>query len=141
MGVGAGEVGAGISPPPASSTPAAGTVTKLAGTPSTGYAYQNATDVNILSYTFPNDGEMHHVQLAWTILAGAAGSTGGAVRFNWTSAGQGAATSINPGTLTDNDFLNGSQTFTVDPGSTIQLQQQTAMTAGAATMYATIIGE
>lgn len=139
MPVGSGTVGPGISSP--STGGGVGTVTKLAGTSSSGHALTSGTDVTILTYTTPNDGEMHHAQLAWTLLAGASGTTGGAIRFIYTSGGTQNFESINAGGLSDNDYLEGTSTFTIDPDTTVTLQQQTPLAAGAATMFATIIGE
>jgi hypothetical protein len=138
MTVGAGVVGSGIAG--AGKAPA-GTVSKLAGTPAAGYAYTAGINTTIATFTTPNDGKMHHFQLAWTIVAGAAGTTGGAIRLIYTSGGQQNFTSINAGGLTDNDYLEGSFVATIDPNTTVTLQQQTALSAGSATMFATMIGE
>lgn len=127
----------GAPPPPA----VTGAVKQAASTIGTGFAMQNASDVTILQYTAPNDGKVHQVLLAMQIIAGAAGSTGGAIVYIYTQGGTQFITSLSGGGLSANQVVGLNANFVslaVDPGTTVTLQQQTAVTVGAAKVYAAL---
>lgn len=105
----------------------------VASTGVNGFALQNATP-NILTWTAPNDGQMHRVFLNAFIVVGAA-QTGGAVTMNTTVPGGVAS---NPVVFAGGLTGNQSQWFNrlIAPGTTVTLVQSSAQTAGAATVYA-----
>lgn len=102
----------------------------VARTPAGGFALQNGTPT-ILSWTAPNDGQEHQAIVAATLTVSAA-ETGGQVFMRWTSGGVAQVqTAFNPN-LAAGAFYQ--LVALVDPGTTIHLDQNTALTAGAATV-------
>jgi hypothetical protein len=118
----------------------------VATTGVTGYTLVNATKT-ILSWTAPNDGNLHRVTLFATKSV-TSGETGGAVTF-------GSLSGAGNGHLTpDGDFgwatvyTGGNSTacyplatppeLIVGPGNTIFLYQESALSAGASVLYAEI---
>lgn len=124
---------------PAAPTTPAGTAKQVAKTPSTGTAF-GASQASILTWTAPNDGQMHQATYAGIIVAGAAGTTGGAVRILYTAGGQSNNFSVSAGTLSANQVASSQDSLAVDPGTTVNLQQATGLAAGAATIWASIMG-
>jgi len=116
----------------------------LASTGLAGFAFQNATP-SIISYTFPNDGVLHRFFLV-PFVAVTSAQTGGALALLFTDPSN---TSQNFGifgggsTTGTRGFGNGFSIWsalTVYPGSTVRLQQSSAQTAGAATLWAELWG-
>lgn len=120
---------------------AAGGTGRVATTGTGGFALTNGTP-NILTWTAPSDGQMHQVLCTGQRLVSSA-LTGGLVRL----------TMVNPdGTTFDRDMWVAGETntfpvpvqapscFLVQPGSTVTLHQTSAVTAGAATVWAEIWG-
>jgi hypothetical protein len=112
-----------------------------AATPLTGFALQNGTP-NILQWTAPNDGKLHWVFIA-TYLRVTSAETGGQVNISWTDpSGNGTATGLlngGKGTgATGSDSSSWSVNIAVQPGTTVTLLQATALTGGAATLWAQI---
>lgn len=112
----------------------------VAKTTPNGTALVNGTPT-ILSWTAPNDGQLHVATYAFAIDVTVL-QTGGAVTVNWTS--QGVAHNFQPaagGLAVGAYYTNAGATsqFTVDPGTTVSIVQSSAQTAGAATVAAAIL--
>lgn len=109
-----------------------------AATPAAGFALVNGTP-GIVSWTAPNDGSAHlaHVvsQQVVTSL-----ETGGAVQLNYTSAdGTARNLALYPGGgATGLSVLNAERI--VAPGSTVAIVQSSALTGGAAAVWAQVWG-
>lgn len=117
--------------------------TLLATTGASGFALQNATPT-IITWTAPNDGLLHRVTL-YGLLHVATNETGGVVSFQYTGPFGGAAahtSQIFAGSLASDttgvapSFFN----VVVGPGTTVSILQTSALTAGAATVYAELWG-
>jgi hypothetical protein len=103
-----------------------------------GFALQNGTST-IFSWTAPNDGNVHTVEL-YSVKKIAVQEVGGAVAFHFTwpdgtpnspglyAGGQAAG-------LTTQVAFGYAGTVLVEPGSTISIQQSSALTGGASTLY------
>lgn len=125
MGVGAGEVGPGIS---GRGGGAIGGL--LAATPNpAGQALVNGTPT-LLSWTAPNDGLIHRVlgifSLVVTVL-----EVGGQILLAWTFDGQALTSQLAAGGSTANVVQLTFGKF-IDPGTVISVNQNTALTAGTA---------
>jgi hypothetical protein len=109
-----------------------------ASTGAAGFALQNGTPT-ILSWTAPNDGQLHRA----TLIAGqhvTSAETGGAVNLN-TFLPDGTA--VNPSIFPGGGGTGGTGATTdriVQAGSTVSLVQSSALTAGAATVWAELWG-
>jgi hypothetical protein len=111
-------------------------LTPQARTAATGFALVNGTP-NIITWTTPNDGQMHQAITSGTLIVSSA-LTGGAVIVRYTAGGVAQAAQLMAGNAAAN--VSGQQTVTADPNTTVTIAQQTAATAGAATLYAAISG-
>lgn len=109
----------------------------LATTGPNGLALQNATPT-IASWQAPNDGNLHHVDCAAhqnvTTL-----ETGGAVTLSWTCGGVAFTKALFTGGSAAGQQVI-SQSVVCDPGSTVSIKQTSALTAGAAKVWASIGG-
>ena len=105
-----------------------------------GYVLQNATPV-VLSWTAPNDGQLHRAMVI-TSMDVTSAQTGGAI---------GAEVTLPDGTSGFPGLVQGGQgvgfnytafpiIYHVGPGTTVTVSQTTAMTAGAAKLWAEIWG-
>lgn len=116
---------------------AGGGATIVATTGPGGFALQNATPI-ILQWTAPNDGQLHPGFVSGGLVVTAA-ETGGAVVV---TIGVGSVNvyqgGLGIGTRGMSDQSDGLQ-FMLLPGGTITISQQTALTAGAATVYVSVI--
>jgi hypothetical protein len=109
----------------------------LATTPSAGFAKQNATPT-ILSWQAPNDGQLHYVSVVFLENVTVA-ETGGTLSVKaqlagWSLqllAGAQAVGWHQPGVTAR---------YPVQPGDTITLVQNAALTAGAAVVFAQLVG-
>lgn len=114
--------------------------TLLATTGAAGVAKVNGTP-NMLSYTFPNDGQAHRLSLYATQLVTSA-ETGGAVVLSYVDpSGNNVANSsvFNAGAGAGGS--NGTvKNVPVQAGSTATLKQSSALTLGATTVWAEIWG-
>lgn len=107
-----------------------------------GFALVNGTP-NIISWTAPADGKMHRVIVPLAVIVTSA-ETGGAVGISYTDPSGVARTA------TVNSGGHGAGPWSYDfpqqvaqviaPGSTFTLQQSSALTVGAATVYAELWG-
>lgn len=104
-----------------------------------GFALQNATPT-IVTWTPPNDGQMHRFEV-FGLVNITSGETGGQIKITFTDPG-GNARSIN---LQAGSAAAGGQPFaacayTCQGGSAVSVVQATALTAGAAVAWAEIWG-
>jgi hypothetical protein len=106
---------------------------KVADTGTAGFALQNATPA-IQSWTAPNDGNAHSVQVIAQQHVTSA-ETGGVVQLSYTTPdGQNLSVNMFPGGGATGN-ASSSPARLVAPGSTVQVQQSSALTAGAATVW------
>lgn len=106
-------------------------------TPAAGFALQNGTP-NILTFTTPNDGNIHGYYLASSMNVTVL-EVGGAVNLNFTAGGHAYSNSVfNSGAAVGNYI--GVSTFPADPNTTVTLVQTAALTSGAAVVFASIVG-
>lgn len=124
---------------------AGGPMQLLASTDVQGFAKQNATP-NILQWTAPNDGQAHRIMANVAEIVTAL-ETGGQVSVTTTPPGPGAAAvttaiiAAGAGAGTNYGNLSNRSVFPVAPGSTVTIQQTTALTAGGpTTVFAEIYG-
>lgn len=112
--------------------PNTGVLANVASTGTAGYTLVNGTG-NILTWTAPNDGQMHRVLILGEIKVISA-QTGGAIvcTFTYPDASASPSASINTGGAGTGYHGLNNPTFLVAPGTTVTLQQSTAQTAGAA---------
>jgi hypothetical protein len=112
----------------------------LAATPEAGYTLVNSTG-NIITWTAPNDGNLHRFQI-FSALHVTSNETGGTIAVSYT---------LPDGTTTLPTLFTASQsagaispatTFLrlMAPGSTVTIEQTSALSAGAAVMWAEIWG-
>lgn len=107
----------------------------VATTGAAGAALANGTPA-ILTWTAPNDGQLHRIQLISNGYVTAA-MTGGAVTLNTVLPnGQAGNPVIYAGGTANPGPLASSVLRLVEPGSTVTLTQSSALTAGAATVWA-----
>lgn len=113
----------------------------LAATPDAGFALQNGTPV-ILSWTAPDDGQLHRVSAICSIVISAA-ETGGVVAWEFTAPdGTAAGYDVSTGGQgTGWDYSSAAaHPAVIKAGSTATLTQTSALTAGAAKIWAEIWG-
>jgi hypothetical protein len=110
-------------------------VNLLATTGVGGFALQDATPT-ILTWTAPNDGNMHRVQL-WGELQVGTTAAGGQISLSYTTpGGSSEEVQIIAGSQAAGvSYLAGNSRVTVAPSTTVSLVQATALTSGAATIY------
>jgi hypothetical protein len=116
---------------------------KLATTGTAGFALTNGTP-NIISWTAPNDGAIH-MFVCVSVAHVTSTETGGTVVVTYQSPVSGAAnhfSQILAGALsTDTNGQTGTTIFAlVQPGTTVTVQQTSALTGGAATVYVELWG-
>lgn len=112
----------------------------LATTGINGFALQNGTPT-ILSWTAPNDGQLHRVQIANSRSVGST-ETGGAVGITYTDPG-GTTTTISVstgGSPGGGTFSYPTPYIVIGAGTTISVVQTSALTSGAATWWVEIWG-
>jgi hypothetical protein len=130
----AGGVLAGSFPNPSFASPP---LQRQAGTVAAGFALQNATP-NILTWTAPNDGQIHRFFLIGALEVTSA-QTGGGVGVTFTLPDGSAASPTwvagnNAAGITFPNFRSG----LVQAGTTVTLLQSSAQTLGAAVVHAEI---
>jgi hypothetical protein len=114
--------------------PAAVAIT--AETSSTGVALINGTQT-ILTVTVPNDGKIHSFACSITRVI-TAPITGGVTVLSWVGAAGETFTTTTTSATEGNHYRQGQQ-FNLMAGTTVTLKQATAMTAGAAKVFAKIV--
>jgi hypothetical protein len=115
------------------SSGAGGGLTQVAATPAAGAALVNGTPT-ILSWTAPNDGQLHSFMIGG-LLDVTANETGGAIEVDWTNLGGGQAFTLYAAGLAAGLYYPSSsftQPVVVQPGTTVTIKQASALTAGAA---------
>lgn len=125
--------------------PAAGPGFSLvASTGASGFALQNGTPT-ILSWTAPNDGQLHRVMVFGQIHVTSA-ETGGQVSLQYFAPFSGSVAHTSQlfaaalGTDTNGQLLGFVPAITVGAGTTVSILQISALTAGAAVVWAEIWG-
>jgi hypothetical protein len=117
------------------------TLALQATTGTTGYALVNGTG-NILTWTAPNDGLLHRVQIIFSVSC-TSGTTGGLISVTWTAPDGSTANSqmlaagLSPGSMYR---ASSSAPVICKAGTAVSLTQYNAMTAGAATLWGEIWG-
>lgn len=109
---------------------------KVASTSVNGFTLQNGTPT-ILTWTPPSDGQMHRA-LVFCVLKVTSAETGGAIRMSATSP-DGTAFNLgisSGGTATGTVGLNSAGVLVAQGGAPVTLYQSSALTAGAAILYA-----
>jgi hypothetical protein len=111
----------------------------VATTGLTGFTFQDATP-NIISWTAPNDGNMHRVALFSSVTVTSA-QTGGAISISLVDPGDVTRATRGvyaggAGTGYISQPPNTPMLFLIYPGSAVTLYQSTAQTAGAAVLWA-----
>lgn len=104
----------------------------------TPFAKQNGTPI-LLSYTFPNDGQMHRFMVIASEHVTVA-ETGGGVGLNLNvpdGTAQNAGTALFAGAKTIGAY-HATDAGLVQAGSTLQVDQSSALTAGASVVWAEI---
>jgi hypothetical protein len=115
-------------------------LSQVAATPAAGFALQNATPT-ILSWTVPNDGNLHQVMVLGELVV-TSGQTGGSVTLNFTDPGGTARTrTLYAGGLSAGyQPLPQGTAVTVEAGQTVTVAQGSAQSGGAATAWLTLWG-
>lgn len=117
-----------------------GGISTQAKTPLAGFALQNGTS-DILTWTTPNDGNLHTVDVAGVLVVSLL-EVGGLIRLLYTLGGnQIAQTLWAGGSAVGNYYSAFAGAVTCDPNTTQRLQQNTALTSGSASLFATILGQ
>lgn len=110
-------------------------IEQVATTGPNGFTLVNGTP-NILSWTAPNDGQMHRVTVYGTLFCSAA-MTGGMIVLTYTDPnGNVNSTSVWGGSFGTGPQAPTAKTILVKAGTTVTLTQSTALTAGAAVAWA-----
>lgn len=110
-----------------------------AATPVAGFALQNATP-NILTWTTPNDGALHRV-LIISVLTVTVAETGGQCIFTTVAPDGTSLTQFTePGGRGTGAYNDAPTQVIVGANTTITIKQNSALTAGAAKMWAEIWG-
>lgn len=127
-------------------TPFAAVVSGLvvkAATAAAGFALQNATPT-ILTWNVPNDGAVHRFELS-AVQHVTSAETGGGVNVNYTAPDGTAGTIFPFGAGSGAGVgapLGGAQgPVEVQAGSTVAVVQASALTVGAAVVFAAILGQ
>ena len=113
---------------------------RQAATPVAGYALINGTG-NVITWTAPNDGAEHRFA-ALAAISVATNETGGAIIITGTNPdGTAFSHSLSAGGSSVGD-VQAANSFlrVIEAGSTVTVQQSTALTLGAATLWAEIWG-
>lgn len=116
------------------------TLVPVASTPVAGYTLINGTST-ILTWTAPNDGKNHLAEVFYQLSVTSA-ETGGAIQSSYTApdGNLGVSTALAGGSGTGRFTPNGPQMFILGPGQAININQSSALTAGAAVLWVTILG-
>ena len=110
----------------------------VAATPAAGSALTSGTPT-FLTWTAPNDGNLHQVNLIYSLQVTSL-ETGGAITMSITAPGGGTLTpSVNAGGSAAGNFANNIQRL-VAPNTTVTVAQTSALTGGAATFFGILVG-
>jgi hypothetical protein len=110
-----------------------------AATPAAGFALQNGTPT-ILTWTPPNDGKLHRFIVFASLVVGSA-ETGGAIAQGFTDpSGVSRSQALFNGGLGAGFASPNNFSYTVQGGQPVTIAQSSALTVGAATLWAEIWG-
>ena len=110
-----------------------------ATTGQSGFALQNGTP-NIITWTAPSDGQLHRFEVVWSVHVTSA-LTGGAVHVTaYTGDGVAGTASAMLGGGESIGGYAGIEGGTTGPGTAVVVAQESAVTAGAALIFAEIWG-
>ena len=125
---------------PAPAVVPSGTMRTVQQTPQAGFALTGGTPT-ILQYTVPNDGKQHTVAPSLMLRVTSA-LTGGAINVSYTINGTPTITPWIPaGSALGIAFNANPDQLQVDPGTTVFIQQGSAVTVGAAAAFASIAAD
>jgi hypothetical protein len=111
----------------------------LAATAAAGYAKVNGTGT-IISWTAPNDGNLHRVMIFGSEHV-TSGETGGQITVSWTTPdGTTVANQLVSAQGSTGGYPFGAYLLVVEANATVSVRQNTALTAGAAVLWAEIWG-
>ncbi len=111
----------------------------LAGTSLAGYPLVNGTGT-ILSWTAPDDGQLHRVSVAGSLNVNSA-ETGGLVQLVAVDPAGGTSYSeVAPAGAAAGSHVVATPIVIVGPGTVVAVKQESALTAGAATLWAELWG-
>jgi hypothetical protein len=129
-----------VSLQPFADAPTMGLLASTATASPAGFPLANGTPT-IISWTAPNDGDLHRVTAFSSVVIGTL-EVGGAVVLNFTPPGGSAVqyTLSSGGQAAGFDFSGGTRNFTVKPGTVVSIAQTSALTSGAATIWAELWG-
>lgn len=139
MPFGAGGEFVGGASAPASGAAATGTFVKQSQTPAAGTALINGTQT-ILSWTTPNDGNLHMFTYQM-LLDVTSDETGGAIFLTFTTGGIAVNSAQSLGGQPAGSSNIQAASGQADPNTTVTIHQTGALTAGAAKVFATLLGE
>lgn len=112
---------------------------RLIATPTAGVALAVGTPT-ILTYTTPNDGAKHTVDISASLLVTTL-EAGGAIGVTWTIGGQAASAALFGGTLVAGVYLPSvNASFLCDPNTAVTIAQTSSLTSGAAALFASLFG-
>jgi hypothetical protein len=115
-----------------------GGLTPQAQTPVAGFALQDATPT-ILTWNVPDDGNLHYF-LVYAILNVSSPETGGQVIIKFTDPSGAAHTFQLLAAGLSGENAPAVLPLAVESGSTVSVAQNSALSAGAATLWAAIFG-
>lgn len=102
----------------------------VARTPSAGFPLSAVATPTLLTYTTPNDGQVHQVNIALGLYVSVV-EVGGGVSVNATILGQPYFNGLLPG-AEGVGVHDGTLSIPCDPNTTVTVVQQAALTSGAA---------
>lgn len=105
-------------------------------TPAAGFSLINGTP-NIIGLTTPNDGQMHSVAVGGGKIVTAA-ETGGNTVIRWVCGGQSFVAALINGAQVAGNYTSNTLVVACDPNTTVVVQQSSALTAGASTVFFTL---
>jgi hypothetical protein len=117
----------------------AATLSQVATTGAAGTALVNGTPT-ILSWTAPNDGSLHVVSV-FSVIKVTTLEVGGLVQLLATTGGTAGTYTLMAAALGVGVTLGLATTAVVDPGTTVSIVQGSALTVGAATLFATMVAK
>lgn len=112
-------------------------ITQPVNSASAGYALQNAAPVTIQAYNVPNDGLVHTVNVS-TNMNVASLETGGQIQVLFTTPDGTAQTFQQHAAGLAAGLARTNSACLCKPGTTVTLQQSSALTAGAAVLWASM---
>lgn len=109
---------------------------RVASTGPNGYTLANTTPT-IMSWTAPNDGALHSIELHYNKVVSSA-ETGGAVAVTFTTGGRTSTNVIQlsaGGQAAGNYAAASNPSICIDPGTTFSVNQTSGLSAGASKVF------